>query len=71
MGTKKDVISAKRFSEMTRKLHLPCPFREKTGINIHVVIKEGCCYRSEQCLVFECKYNSLQNEIEKILSVTW
>lgn len=71
MSNKNDVISGKRFSEMTGKLHLPCPHRDRTGVNIHVVIKDGCCYKSDQCLVFECKFNSLQNDIEKILSVTW
>jgi hypothetical protein len=68
---KKDVVSAKRYSEMTGKLHLPCPHGEKTGVSTHVVIKGGCCYRSEQCLVFECKFNAMRDEIEKILSVTW
>jgi hypothetical protein len=61
----------KRFSEMTGKLHLPCPFKEKTGISIFVVIKDGHCYRSGDCMVVECKYNSIQSDLKSILSVTW
>ena len=61
----------KRFSEMTGKLHLPCPHNERTGINIHVVIKDGCCYKAGQCLVVECKYNTIQSDLEKLISITW
>lgn len=68
---RKDVVSAKRFSEMTGKLHLLCPHRDKTGINIHVVIMGGCCYRSSECMVFKCKFNAMQDDLERILSVTW
>lgn len=56
---------------MTGKLHLPCPHNEKTGINIHVVIKDGCCYKSSQCLVVECKYNTIQSDLERLISITW
>lgn len=66
-----DILREKKFSEMTGKLHLPCPHCEKTGINIHVVIKDGYCYRSEECLVIDCKYNRYQGDIERIISVTW
>lgn len=65
------ILRDKKFSEMTGKLHLPCPYTEKTGITIHVVIKDGCCYRSEECLVIGCKYNRYQSDIERIISVTW
>jgi hypothetical protein len=61
----------KRFSEGTGKLHRPCPYKERTGINIVVVIKGGYCYRSEDCMVIECKYNKIQSDLESILSVTW
>ena len=61
----------RHFSESTRKLHIPCLHREKTGIYIHVVIKDGYCYRSEQCMVVQCKYNRLQSDIASLLSLTW
>ena len=50
---------------------MPCPHRDKTGINIHVVIKEGVCYKAGQCLVVECKHNTFQEELESLISVTW
>jgi hypothetical protein len=71
VSQRRDVIGAKRYSEATGKLHIPCPHRERTGISIHVVVRDGCCYRSGQCLVFECKFHEFQNDLEKILSVTW
>jgi hypothetical protein len=61
----------RHFSEATGKLHIPCLHREKTGITVHVVIKGGCCYRSESCMVIKCKYNRLQADIEALLSLTW
>ncbi|GER92890.1 hypothetical protein [Dissulfurispira thermophila] len=61
----------KRFSESTGKLHIYCPYREKTGINIHVVIKDGYCYRSRQCMIVQCKFNSIQLDIEALLSLVW
>lgn len=61
----------KKFSELTGKLHLLCPYAKKSGICTHVVIKDGVCYRSCECMVLCCKYNSTQGDIEKILSVTW
>jgi hypothetical protein len=61
----------KRYSESTGKLHIYCPYREKTGINVHVVIKEGYCYRSRQCLVVQCKFNSIQLDIDALLSLVW
>jgi hypothetical protein len=61
----------KRFSEASGKLHIPCPHKEITGINVHVVIKEGYCYRSEQCMVIQCKFNRLQSDIDYVLSLTW
>jgi hypothetical protein len=66
-----DILREKKFSELTGKLHLPCPHQERTGIRIHVVIKDGYCYRSEDCMVLECKYNRYQSDIERIISVTW
>jgi hypothetical protein len=61
----------KRYSEMTGKLHIGCPHREKSGVQLHVVIKGGYCYRSEECMVVECKYNRMQSDIKKVLSVMW
>ncbi len=69
--SKGDILREKKFSERTGKLHLSCPHRDRTGINIHVVIKDGYCYRSEECMVVECKYNRYQSDIERIISVTW
>ncbi len=60
-----------RYSETTGKLHAPCPHGAITGIKVHVVIKGGYCYRSEQCTVIKCKFNRLQSDIETILSLTW
>ena len=67
----KDTFLEKHFSETTGKLHAPCPHRESTCINVHVVIKDGFCYRSEQCMVIKCKYNRLQSDISCLLSLTW
>ncbi|MEW6741027.1 MAG: hypothetical protein ACOYU2_09670 [Nitrospirota bacterium] len=61
----------KRFSESTGKLHIYCPYRERTGINVHVVIKDGYCYRSRQCMIVQCKFNSIQLDIEALLSLVW
>ncbi|OGW27513.1 MAG: hypothetical protein A2X59_06225 [Nitrospirae bacterium GWC2_42_7] len=61
----------KRYSETTDKLHIPCPHSATTGINVHVVIKNGHCYRSENCLVIRCKFNRLQSDIESLISLTW
>jgi len=61
----------KHYSDSTGKLHIPCPYRGETGLNVHVVIKEGFCYRSEHCMVIKCKYNRLQTDIECMLSLTW
>ncbi len=61
----------KHYDLTTGKLHLLCPHREKTGINTHVVIKDGYCYRSEQCMVVWCKFNRHQDDIDTILSVLW
>ncbi len=47
----------KRYSNGMDKLHVMCPCPDRTGINIHVVIKEGACYRSRTCLASDCKYN--------------
>ncbi len=67
----KKAFSEKHYSDTTGKLHIPCPHRAETGLNVHVVIKEGFCYRSEQCMVIKCKYNRLQNDIKCVLSLTW
>jgi hypothetical protein len=61
----------KHFSVETGKLHVPCPYREETGIRIHVVVKDGICYRSENCMVFWCKYNRLKYDVDSILSFIW
>lgn len=61
----------KHFSETTGKLHVPCPHRKETGIAIHVVVKDGYCYRSEQCMVVWCKYNRLKSDLDTILSFVW
>jgi hypothetical protein len=68
---RKQAIQEKKFSEMTGKLHLPCPYRNKTGIKIHVVIKDGICYKAGQCLVVECKHNNIQDDLERLISITW
>jgi hypothetical protein len=67
----KNVVLKKQFSEMSGKLHIPCPHRDTTGINVHVVIKNGFCYRSECCMVIKCKFNRLQLDIGSLLSLTW
>jgi len=36
-----------------------------------VVIKDGYCYRSEQCMIIQCKFNRLQTDLDAILSLTW
>jgi hypothetical protein len=48
-----------------------CPHRDKTGVSVHVVIKGGYCYRSECCMVIDCKFNRLQSDIRSLLSLTW
>ena len=68
---KASTIERKRFSESTGKLHLPCPHKEKTAIEVHVVIKGGWCYRSGQCMVLECRYNRMQSDIDSLLSLMW
>lgn len=68
---RKAAACEKKFSESTGKLHIYCPYKNRTGINIHVVIKDGICYRSGQCMVVECKYNALHSDIDAVLSVTW
>ncbi|MDA8169505.1 MAG: hypothetical protein M0Z59_07385 [Nitrospiraceae bacterium] len=67
----KDASEKKRFSESTGKLHINCPYKEKSGVQVHVVIKGGYCYRSGQCMVLECKYHRLQSDIESLLSIMW
>ncbi len=68
---KKNAIDKKHYSEATRKLHIFCPHKEKSGVYVHVVIKDGGCYRSGECMVLECKFNTMQSKLETILSVTW
>ena len=67
----KRVPKDRHFSESTGKLHIPCPHREQTGVSVHVVIKDGYCYRSEQCMLCSCKYHRQQSDIAFVLSVTW
>ncbi|HAM50774.1 MAG TPA: hypothetical protein DCP92_08800 [Nitrospiraceae bacterium] len=50
----------KQYSIITGKLHLFCPHREETGVNIHVVIKDGSCYRSKSCFATRCRYNRIK-----------
>ena len=59
------------YSEATGKLHILCPHRNRTGISVQVVIKDGHCYRSKQCMVLNSKYNVLQSDIQCLLSLTW
>ena len=66
-----DITSQKQFSVSTGKLHMPCPHQDQSGIYIHVVIKNGVCYRSDVCMVIECKYHGRHNDIETIISITW
>lgn len=68
---RRGIPDTKKYSEATGKLHMPCPYRGKSGIYVHVIIKGGYCYRSEDCLVFECKFNKLHGDIESVLSVVW
>lgn len=67
----KDRFIQKRYAIETGKLHLPCPYRDRTGINIHVVIKGGYCYRSEDCMILWCRFNRLQTNISSLLSLVW
>jgi hypothetical protein len=68
---RKDRRDRKRFSEKTGKLHMMCPYKDKTGIGICIVIRGGYCYRSDDCMVLECKYNKTQSDLKSVLSVTW
>jgi hypothetical protein len=65
----KDILLDKHYSEASGKLHVPCPYRKSTGINTHVVIKDGYCYRD--CLIIWCKYNRLKSDLESVLSIVW
>ncbi len=64
-------VKQKHYSVDTGKLHILCPHREKTHINVHVVVKDGFCYRSEHCMAIWCKFNRLQSDIDSILSLIW
>ena len=61
----------KQYALETGKLHIPCPHHEQTGINIHVVVKDGYCYRSEECMIVWCKFNRIQTDIDSLISLTW
>ena len=67
----KYVPKQRHYCDTTRKLHVPCLHADKTGISVHVVVRDGYCYRSENCLVISCKYNRLQSDIKTLLSLTW
>jgi len=67
----KDPLMHKSYAVETGKLHVPCPYKDKTGINIHVVVKDGYCYRSEECMIIWCKFNSLQTDLDAFLSIIW
>ena len=69
--TMRYVSKESRFSEATGKLHILCPHRDRTEISVHVVIREGHCYRSRQCTVINCKFNVLQSDLPCLLSLTW
>lgn len=64
-------IEEKKFSEATRKLQIICPNRERSGVEVHVIVRNGCCYRSSHCMVFDCRYNRMQEELDSIISVIW
>jgi hypothetical protein len=68
---KSDPLMQKVYAVESGKLHLPCPHSDRTGVNIHVVIKDGYCYRSEECLVIWCKFNRLQTDLDAFLSLIW
>lgn len=68
---KRNALCDKKFSESSGKLHMPCPHGAKSGVFVHVVIKGGYCYRSKDCLVFECKFNKTQSDLKSVLSVVW
>ena len=68
---KKDRLAERRKSDQKGKLHIKCPFEDKTRIGVHVVVKDHYCYRSGECMVIECKYNRSKDSIENILSMTW
>ncbi|MDP2168241.1 MAG: hypothetical protein Q8J64_07925 [Thermodesulfovibrionales bacterium] len=68
---RRETLCAKRYCEATGKLHVPCPHRVKSGVYVHVVIKGGYCYRSKDCLVFECKFNGMQSDLDSVVSVVW
>ncbi|MBC8413397.1 MAG: hypothetical protein ISR96_01580 [Nitrospira sp.] len=67
----KDPFMPKVFSTETGKLHMPCPYSERTGVCTHVVIKDGYCYRSENCMVIWCKFNKIQQDLDSFLSLVW
>lgn len=64
-------LPKKSYSEATGKIHIPCPYKEETGIGTHVVLKSGYCYRSEKCMIIKCKFNNAQSDIKVLLSMVW
>jgi NAD-dependent dihydropyrimidine dehydrogenase PreA subunit len=67
----KEPTMDKCFAVESGKLHMACPFKDKTGIHTHVVIRNGYCYRSGQCMIVHCKFNSIQTDIDSLLSLIW
>ena len=67
----KDPFIQKQYAEETGKLHISCPYSKETGIRTHVVVKDGYCYRSGECLIVWCKYNRIQTDIDSYLSLLW
>ncbi len=65
------VPKERRNTDPSGKLHIYCPHRDRTGITVHVVIRNGVCYRSRQCMVLTCKFNMLQSDLQCLLSLTW
>lgn len=59
------------FASDTGKIHTRCPHSDRTGIKVHVVIRDGYCYRSNDCMVIWCKYNSIQTDLDSFLSIIW
>lgn len=71
MKPRKDILNKRIYSEKTGKLHMLCPYKEKSGVCTHVVIKENICYRSSDCMVLECRFHAKYGDIDTILSVAW
>lgn len=67
----KETFIDKHSSTEGGKIHLPCPYHKDTGVKTHIVLKDGYCYRSGDCMIITCKHNRLQYDIEAVLSLVW